>query len=58
MNESHCVFFDEHYFWVDEKYRIFIFHEILLKWAENFAESKINETTILPFYNSHFQVFF
>jgi len=41
---------------IDEKLQISIFHEVLLKWAENQTESSSDEIDFLSFYNDFFKV--
>lgn len=50
MDEVNCIILDGNYFFLEDKYKISIFHEILLKWAEEYYNG--NSTEIM------FQIFF
>ena len=50
MDEVNCLLLNGNYFFLEDKYRISIFHEILLKWAEQYYDG--NSTGFM------FQIFF
>lgn len=56
MNEIHSVNINGAYFLLEDKYRVSIFHEILLKFAEEYSENRKNEFPFFSFFTKNFQV--